>query len=232
MEHVPVPEPGPNDVLIRVKKSAICGNRCPYLELDAWAAKTIPVGMVVGHEFSGEIADIGSAVTRYRVASGFRRRPHRLRQVPQLPRRPRHLCRNTLGRRRQPPRLLRRISLHSEAMSWPFPKDVPTRSPPSSIPSAMPFTPRCPLIWSRGRAGDRAGPIGIMGAMVAKRAGARKVVITDVNPVRLELARKPAIDHVVNAATDNLVDVMRQIGMTEGFDVGLEMSGAPPAFRR
>lgn len=233
MERVPVPEVGPNDVLIRVRKSAICGTDVHIWNWDQWAQKTIPVPMVVGHEFMGEIAETGSAVTRYHVGERVSGEGHIVCGKCRNCRAGRgHLCRNTQGVGVDRAGSFAEFVCIPENNVVPIPDDVPDEIAAifdpfgNAVHTALSFDCVGEDVLVTG-----AGPIGIMGAMVAKRAGARKVVITDINPVRLELARKCGIDHVVDAARENLEDVMRAIGMREGFDVGLEMSGAPPAFR-
>ena len=233
MERVPVPEPGPNDVLIRVKKSAICGTDVHIYNWDKWAEATIPVPMVVGHEFSGEIADIGSAVTKYKVGQRVSGEGHIVCGICRNCRAGRgHLCRNTLGVGVHRPGSFGEYVCIPEDNVVPIPDDISDEIAAifdpfgNAVHTALSFDLVGEDVLVSG-----AGPIGIMGALVAKRSGARKVVITDINPARLALARKLGIDHVVDASTQNLADVMKDIGMTEGFDVGLEMSGAAPAFR-
>ncbi|HWD14100.1 L-threonine 3-dehydrogenase [Pseudochrobactrum sp. sp1633] len=233
MERVPVPEIGPNDVLIKVKKSAICGTDVHIWNWDQWAQNTVPVPMVVGHEFMGEIAEIGSAVTKYKVGERVSGEGHIVCGKCRNCRAGRgHLCRNTLG-----------VGVHRSGSFGEFiclPEynvvAIPEEVPDEIAAIFDPFGNAVHTALSFDLIGEDvlvtgAGPIGIMGAMVAKRAGARKVVITDINPVRLDLAKKVGIDYVVDASRENLDDVMKSIGMTEGFDVGLEMSGAAPAFR-
>ena len=233
MEHVPVPEIGPNDVLIKVKKSAICGTDVHIWNWDQWAQNTVPVPMVVGHEFMGDIAEIGSAVTKYKVGERVSGEGHIVCGKCRNCRAGRgHLCRNTLG-----------VGVHRAGSFGEFiclPEynvvAIPDEVPDEIAAIFDPFGNAVHTALSFDLIGEDvlvtgAGPIGIMGAMVAKRAGARKVVITDINPVRLDLAKKVGIDYVVDASRENLDDVMKSIGMTEGFDVGLEMSGAAPAFR-
>ena len=233
MERVPVPEPGPNDVLIRVKKSAICGTDVHIYNWDKWAQATIPVPMVVGHEFSGEIAEIGSAVTKYKVGQRVSGEGHIVCGICRNCRAGRgHLCRNTLGVGVHRPGSFGEYVCIPEDNVVPIPDDISDEIAAifdpfgNAVHTALSFDLVGEDVLVTG-----AGPIGIMGALVAKRSGARKVVITDINPARLALARKLGIDHVVDASTQNLADVMKDIGMTEGFDVGLEMSGAAPAFR-
>ncbi|UXN67160.1 L-threonine 3-dehydrogenase (plasmid) [Phyllobacterium sp. A18/5-2] len=233
MERVPVPEPGPNDVLIRVKKSAICGTDVHIYNWDQWAKATIPVPMVVGHEFCGEIAEIGSAVAKYKVGQRVSGEGHIVCGTCRNCRAGRgHLCRNTLGVGVHRPGSFGEYVCIPEANVVPIPDDIEDEIAAifdpfgNAVHTALSFDLVGEDVLVTG-----AGPIGIMGALVAKRSGARKVVITDINPARLSLARKLGIDHVVDASSQNLADVMREIGMTEGFDVGLEMSGAAPAFR-
>jgi threonine 3-dehydrogenase len=233
MERVPVPEPGPNDVLIRVKKSAICGTDVHIYNWDKWAQATIPVPMVVGHEFSGEIAEIGSAVTKYKVGQRVSGEGHIVCGICRNCRAGRgHLCRNTLGVGVHRPGSFGEYVCIPEDNVVPIPDDISDEIAAifdpfgNAVHTALSFDLVGEDVLVTG-----AGPIGIMGALVAQRSGARKVVITDINPARLALARKLGIEHVVDASTQNLADVMRDIGMTEGFDVGLEMSGAAPAFR-
>jgi threonine 3-dehydrogenase len=233
MERVPVPEPGPNDVLIRVKKSAICGTDVHIYNWDKWAEATIPVPMVVGHEFSGEIAEIGSAVAKYKVGQRVSGEGHIVCGICRNCRAGRgHLCRNTLGVGVHRPGSFGEYVCIPEDNVVPIPDDISDEIAAifdpfgNAVHTALSFDLVGEDVLVTG-----AGPIGIMGALVAKRSGARKVVITDINPARLALARKLGIDHVVDASKQNLADVMKEIGMTEGFDVGLEMSGAAPAFR-
>ncbi|WP_249406501.1 L-threonine 3-dehydrogenase, partial [Rhizobium sp. CFBP 13726] len=200
---------------------------------DSWAQKTIPVPMVVGHEFCGEIAQVGSAVTKVQVGARVSGEGHIVCGKCRNCRAGRgHLCRNTLGVGVHRPGSFAEFVCIPEDNVVPIPDDVPDEIAAifdpfgNAVHTALSFDLVGEDVLVTG-----AGPIGIMGAMVAKRSGARKVVITDINPVRLALAEKLGIDHVVDASKENLSDVMKRIGMTEGFDVGLEMSGAAPAFR-
>jgi threonine 3-dehydrogenase len=233
MERVPVPEPGPNDVLIKVNKSAICGTDVHIWNWDEWAAATVPVPMVVGHEFCGEIVETGAAVERYSPGMRVSGEGHIVCGICRNCRAGRgHLCRNTQGVG------VNRPGSFGEYVSIPqsnvvlIPDDIPDEIAAifdpfgNAVHTALSFDLVGEDVLVTG-----AGPIGIMGAMVASRCGARKVVITDINPVRLDLARKMGIEYVVNAAEEKLSDVMKNIGMSEGFDVGLEMSGAAIAFR-
>ena len=232
MERVPVPEPGPQDVLIKVRKSAICGTDVHIWKWDEFSAKTVPVPMVVGHEFCGEIVDMGKAATKYRIGQRVSGEGHitcgtcRNCRAGQ-----RHLCRNTLGIG------VNRPGAFAEYVSVPafniyrLPDDVPDELAAifdpfgNAVHTALAFDLVGEDVLITG-----AGPIGIMAAAVARFVGARNVVITDVNDFRLDLARKMGATRAVNVSRDNLRDVMAELKMTEGFDVGLEMSGVPQAF--
>ena len=233
MEHVPVPEPGPSDVLIKVRKSAICGTDVHIWNWDEWSASTVPVGLTTGHEFVGEIADTGAAATKYAKGQRVSGEGHIVCGLCRNCRAGRgHLCRNTLG-----------VGVHrngsfAEYLCLPESNVVPV---PDDIPDEIaaifdPFGNAVHTALSFDLVGEDvlvtgAGPIGIMGALVARRAGARKVVITDLNEGRLTLARSMGLEYTVNPKRTTLDETMKAIGMTEGFDVGLEMSGAAPAFR-
>ena len=233
MEHVPVPEPGVNDVLIRVKKSAICGTDVHIWDWNEWAAATVPVPMVVGHEFCGEIVETGSAVDRYSPGMRVSGEGHIVCGTCRNCRAGRgHLCRNTQGVGVNRPGSFGEYVCIPQSNVVLIPDDIPDEIAAifdpfgNAVHTALSFDLIGEDVLVTG-----AGPIGIMGAMVAQCCGARKVVITDINPYRLQLARKMGIEYVVNAAKEKLSDVMKNIGMTEGFDVGLEMSGAATAFR-
>lgn len=233
MERVPLPEPGPNDVLIRIKKTAICGTDLHIYNWDQWAQATIPIPMVVGHEFFGEIVDTGPAVKKYKAGQRVSGEGHIVCGSCRNCRAGRgHLCRNTVGVG------VNRPGAFGEYLSIPEDNVVPI---PDDIPDEIaaifdPFGNAVHTALSFDLIGEDvlvtgAGPIGIMGALVAHRSGARKVVITDINPARLKLARRMGLEYVIDASSEDLADVMEDIGMKEGFDVGLEMSGAAPAFR-
>lgn len=233
MEEVPVPDIGPNDVLIKIRKTAICGTDVHIYNWDQWAQKTVPVQMVTGHEFVGTIADFGSAVTQYKVGQRVSGEGHIVCGHCRNCRAGRgHLCRNTLGVGVNRPGAFAEYLAIPQENVVPIPDDVPDEIAAifdplgNAVHTALSFDLVGEDVLVTG-----AGPIGIMGALVAQCAGARKVVITDINPVRLELARKMGVRYVVDASREKLKDVMPTIGMTEGFDVGLEMSGAAPAFR-
>ncbi|MGS1096303.1 L-threonine 3-dehydrogenase (plasmid) [Aquamicrobium terrae] len=233
MERVPIPEIGPNDVLIKVGKSAICGTDVHIYNWDEWAQKTVPVPMVIGHEFVGTVAEVGAAVTEYGPGQRVAGEGHIVCGHCRNCRAGRgHLCRNTLGVGVNRPGSFAEYVAIPQHNVVPIPDDVPDEV-------AAIFDPLGNAVHtalSFGLVGEDvlvtgAGPIGIMGALVAQCVGARKVVITDINQMRLDLARKMGVQYTVDASKEKLRDIMDSIGMTEGFDVGLEMSGAALAFR-
>ena len=233
MEEVPVPVPGANDVLIKVLKTAICGTDVHIYNWDDWAAETVPVPMVVGHEFCGEIVAVGEAVTSYSVGQRVAGEGHIVCGHCRNCRAGRgHLCRNTLGVGVHRPGAFAEFMVLPESNVVVIPDDVPTE-----IAAIFdPFGNAVHTALSYDLVGEDvlitgAGPIGIMAGMVAQRSGARKVVITDINPHRLALAEKLGAGLVVDASSEKLADVMTRTGMTEGFDIGLEMSGAANALR-
>jgi threonine 3-dehydrogenase len=233
MGRVPIPEIGPNDVLIKIRKTAICGTDLHIYNWDAWSQRTIAVPMVTGHEFVGVIEEVGSHVSGLtpgdrvsgegHVTCGHCRNCRAGR---------RHLCRNTLGVG------VNRAGCFSEYLSLPasnvfqMPPDIP-----DEIASIFdPFGNATHTALSFDLVGEDvlitgAGPIGIMAAAIARHVGARHVVITDVNAYRLELAKRMNPSRVVDASRESLRDVMTELGMTEGFDVGMEMSGNARAFQ-
>ena len=233
MERVPVPEIGPNDVLIKVKKSAICGTDVHIWNWDEWAQKTVPVPLVTGHEFVGTVAEVGSAVSEYHVGQRVSGEGHIVCGHCRNCRAGRgHLCRNTRGVGVQRPGSFAEYVALPQHNVVPIPDDIPDEVAAifdplgNAVHTALSFDLVGEDVLVTG-----AGPIGIMGALVAQCVGARKVIITDVNPVRLALARKLGIHRAVDASKEKLAGIMREEGMTEGFDVGLEMSGNAGAFR-
>ncbi|MEM9780399.1 MAG: L-threonine 3-dehydrogenase [Pseudomonadota bacterium] len=233
MEHVPTPEPGPGEVLIKVRTSAICGTDVHIWNWDEWSAKTVPVGLVTGHEFVGEVADTGPGAAKYTIGQRVSGEGHIVCGTCRNCRAGRgHLCRNTLGVGVQRAGAFAEYLCLPESNVVPVPDDIPDEIAAifdplgNAVHTALSFDLVGEDVLVTG-----AGPIGIMGALVALRAGARKVVITDLNPGRLALAREMGLKDTVNPAEESLSDVMARLGMAEGFDVGLEMSGAAPAFR-
>ncbi|NKB28014.1 MAG: L-threonine 3-dehydrogenase [Rhodobacteraceae bacterium] len=234
MEHVPVPEPGPDEVLIKVRKSAICGTDVHIWKWDEWSARTVPVPMVVGHEFCGEIVDCGKAAFKFEIGQRVSGEGHVTCGLCRNCRAGRgHLCRDTMGVGVNRPGSFAEYICIPEANVVPIPEDISDEIAAifdplgNAVHTALSFDLVGEDVLVTG-----AGPIGIMGALVAQMVGARKVVITDIAPYRLNLARALGVQHVVDVSQDTLLDVMNDIGMTEGFDVGLEMSGASAAMRQ
>ncbi len=233
LEDVPRPEIGINDVLIRVWRTGICGTDVHIWKWDDWARKTIPVPMVVGHEFVGEVADVGSNVAdfhRGEIVSGEGHVVCGLCRNCLAGRR--HLCKDTRGVGvNRPGAFAEYIALpmtnvwhHDPAID----RDVAAIFDPfgNAVHTALSFPVLGEDILITG-----AGPIGIMAAAVVRHAGARFVVVTDVNPYRLELARKMGATLAVDIRETSIAQAQKKLGMKEGFDVGLEMSGNPSAFR-
>ncbi len=233
LDDVPEPKIGLNDVLIKVDRTGICGTDLHIYKWDAWAQKTIPVPMAVGHEFVGEIVEVGSNVKDFSPGQIVSGEGHvvcgRCRNC--LAGR-RHLCADTQGVGVNRPGAFAEYIALPMSNVWlhqsDIDKDVASIFDPfgNAVHTALSFPILGEDVLVTG-----AGPIGIMGAAVARHAGARYVVITDVNEYRLELARKMGVTLAVNPRERSLKDVQKQLGMTEGFDVGLEMSGNASAFR-
>ena len=234
LQMVPVPEPGPNEVLIKVRKSAICGTDVHIWKWDEWSAKTVPVPMVVGHEFCGQIVDCGPGAQKYKIGTRVSAEGHVVCGVCRNCRAGRgQLCRNTEGIGVNRPGSFAEYVCLPEHNLVPIPDDIPDEIAAlfdplgNAVHTALSFDLVGEDVLVTG-----AGPIGIMGALVAQKVGARKVVITDINPYRLQLAERMGVQYVVDVSKTSLRDVMGDIGMSEGFDVGLEMSGAAPAMRQ
>ncbi|WP_105199555.1 MULTISPECIES: L-threonine 3-dehydrogenase [unclassified Pseudoalteromonas] len=232
MTDAPKPEVGHNDLLIKIRKTAICGTDVHIYNWDEWAQNTIPVPMVVGHEYVGEVVDMGQEVRGFNIGDRVSGEGHitcghcrncRAGRV--------HLCRNTIG-----------VGVNREGSFAEY-LVIPAFNAfkiPDNISDELasifdPFGNAVHTALSFDLVGEDvlitgAGPIGIMAAAVAKHVGARNVVITDINEYRLDLAKKMGATRTVNVSQEKLEDVMKELGMTEGFDVGLEMSGVPVAF--
>ncbi|VAX42752.1 L-threonine 3-dehydrogenase [hydrothermal vent metagenome] len=233
LEDVPEPETGVNDVLIKVDRTGICGTDIHIYKWDDWAQKTIPVPMVVGHEFVGEIVEVGSNVTDFFPGEIVSGEGHvvcgRCRNC--LAGR-RHLCKDTSGVG------VNRSGAFAEYISLPMAnvwnqadeidREIASIFDPfgNAVHTALSFPVLGEDVLITG-----AGPIGLMAAAVVRHAGARHVVISDVNPYRLELAKKMGVSVAVDVTKESIADVQKKLGMAEGFDVGLEMSGNPSGFR-
>src|SRR5260221_2874591 len=233
LEDVPEPEIGINDVLIRVRKTGICGTDLHIYGWDAWAQKTIPVPMVVGHEFVGEVAAVGSNVSDFKTGDLVSGEGHvvcgRCRNC--LAGR-RHLCAHSIGLGVQHPGAFAEyvaLPMTNIWHHWPgIDEDVASIFDPfgNAVHTALSFDVLGEDVLITG-----AGPIGCMAAAVVRHAGARNVVVTDLNPYRLDLARRMGATLAVDPRAVPLPQVQKQLGMREGFDVGLGMSGNPAAFR-
>ncbi len=233
MTDVPVPEVGHNDLLIKIRKTAICGTDVHIYNWDDWSQKTIPVPMVVGHEYVGEVVGIGQEVRGFNIGDRVSGEGHITCGHCRNCRAGRtHLCRNTVGVGVNRPGCFAEYLVLPAFNAFKIPDNI------SDDLAAIfdPFGNAVHTALSFSLVGEDvlvsgAGPIGIMAAAVAKHVGARHVVITDMNEHRLALARDMGVTRAVNVSQQSLTDVMAELGMTEGFDVGLEMSGAPAAFR-
>lgn len=232
MQDVPEPEIGPDDVLIRVRKTGICGTDVHIWNWDEWAQRTVPVPLVTGHEFAGEIVAVGRDVTDFRVGQRCSGEGHLIGTTSRQSRSGRfHLDPETRG-----------IGVNvqgafAQYLRLPAFNVVPL---PDTIPDEIgaildPLGNAVHTALSYDLIGEDvlvtgAGPIGIMAAAVARHVGARHVVITDVNETRLQLATRVADVVPVNVAQEDLKSVIPRLGMNQGFDVGMEMSGNPAAF--
>lgn len=233
LEDVPEPKIGINDVLIRVQRTGICGTDVHIYQWDDWAQATIPVPMVVGHEFVGTVEAVGSNVPDFKPGDLVSGEGHvvcgRCRNCMAGRR---HYCAETTGVG------VNRSGAFAELISLPMTNvwkhdsgvdlDVAAIFDPfgNAVHTALSFNVLGEDVLITG-----AGPIGCMAAAVAKHAGARFVVVTDINPWRLDLAKQMGATHVIDVRSETIADAMKQIGMREGFDIGLEMSGNPAAFK-
>lgn len=233
MTEAPMPEMGPNDVLIKIKKTAICGTDLHIYNWDEWAQAIVPVPLIIGHEFQGEIVDFGKEVSSFKVGDrvsgenhiscGFCRNCRADR---------RHLCRKDISVG------VTRNGCFAEYLVIPGINAYPIPDTISDEIGAIlnPFGNSTHTALSYDLVGEDvlitgAGPVGLMAAAICRHVGARYVVISDVNEYRLDLAKKMGATLAINPTKKSLKDVMNELGMKEGFDVGLEMSGNPRAFQ-
>lgn len=233
LEDVPRPEVGPNDLLIRVRRAAICGTDIHIYNWDEWSRRTIPVPMTIGHEFVGEVAEIGSEVQGFRMGERVSVEGHiTCGHCRNCRAGKRHLCRNTRGVGVNRPGCFAEYVSVPAFNAFPVPDEIPDEIAAFFDPlgnaahTALSFDLVGEDVLITG-----AGPIGVMAVAIARHVGARHVVITDVNDYRLDLARKMGATRAVNVKNHRLQDVMGELGMTEGFDVGMEMSGNAQAMR-
>jgi threonine 3-dehydrogenase len=233
LDDVPTPTLGPNDLLIKIRKTAICGTDIHIHNWDDWARRTVPVPLVIGHEFVGEVAALGTAVTGFTVGERVSGEGHlTCGHCRNCRAGKRHLCHNSVGIGVQRP------GCFAEFLALPAGNafHVPPAIPDDVAAFLDPLGNATHTTLSFDLVGEDvlitgAGPIGIMAAAIARHVGARHIVITDVNDFRLGLARRMGATRAINIRTTSIDAVMKDLGMTEGFDVGLEMSGNPDAFR-
>lgn len=233
LEDTPKPEVGHNDLLIKIRKTAICGTDMHIYNWDEWSQQTIPVPMVVGHEYVGEVVGMGQEVKGFDIGDRVSGEGHiTCGHCRNCRAGRRHLCRNTEGVGVNRPGAFAEFLVIPAFNAFKIPHNISDELASifdpfgNAVHTALSFDLVGEDVLITG-----AGPIGIMAAAVAKHVGARHVVITDINPYRLALAEKMGASRAVDVSKENLQDVMNSLGMTEGFDVGLEMSGVPVALR-
>ncbi|MEO0369085.1 MAG: L-threonine 3-dehydrogenase [Pseudomonadota bacterium] len=228
-----VPEFGPNDLLIRIKKTAICGTDMHIYQWDDWSANTIPIPMIVGHEYVGEVVDMGVEVRGFAVGDRVSGEGHiTCGHCRNCRAGRRHLCRNTVGVGVNRQGAFAEYLVIPAFNAFKIPADISDDLAAifdpfgNAVHTALSFDLTGEDVLITG-----AGPIGIMAVAVAKHVGARHIVITDINEHRLALAKKMGATMAVDVRNTTLQEVMTELGMTEGFDVGLEMSGVESAFQ-
>lgn len=232
MTEVPEPTPGPNDVLIKIKKTAICGTDIHIYNWDEWAKKVVPVPLIIGHEFVGEVVDVGSEVKSFKPGDRVSAEGHMSCEYCRNCRAGRrHLCRNNVSIGYMT------TGCFSEYFTMPAVNVYPIPDAVSDSQAAIldPFGNATHTALAFNVVGEDvlitgAGPVGAMAVAVARHVGARHIVITDVNEYRLDLAKKMGASLALDVRKNTLKEAMNMLGMTEGFDVGLEMSGNPRAF--
>lgn len=232
MTDAEIPVAGPNDLLIKIRKTAICGTDIHIYSWDEWSQNTIPVPMIVGHEYVGEVVGMGAEVRGFELGDRVSGEGHiTCGHCRNCRAGRRHLCRNTVGvgvdRQGAFAEFLAIPAFNAFKIPENISDDLAAIFDPfgNAVHTALSFNLTGEDVLITG-----AGPIGIMAAAVAKHVGARHVVITDVNQYRLELASKMGATRAVNVAHGGIEETMGELGMTEGFDVGMEMSGVPAAF--
>ncbi len=234
MQNVPVPEIGDNDLLIKVKKTAICGTDVHIWKWDQWSQRTITIGQTIGHEFVGEIVDMGRSVSGYKTGERVSAEGHIVCGVCRACRAgKRHLCPNTVGIG------VNRNGCFAEYVAVPASNAWHIHDSVSDEIASIfdPYGNATHTALSFDMIGEDvlitgAGPIGCMAAAIAKHVGARNVVITDTNEWRLDLAMKLGATRAVNIVKESLKEVQKELGMVGGFDIGLEMSGNPKALEQ
>ncbi|NQU58368.1 MAG: L-threonine 3-dehydrogenase [Rhodospirillales bacterium] len=234
MEDAPMPHVGHNDVLIKIGKTAICGTDVHIYNWDAWSQATIPVPMIIGHEFIGEIVEMGVEVQGLKIGQRVSGEGHiTCRHCRNCRAGRRHLCRNTVGVGVNRPGCFAEFLSIPAANAFAMPDDI------SDDMGAIldPFGNATHTALSFDLVGEDvlitgAGPIGIMAVAIARHVGARHIVITDVNDYRLELAAAMGATRTINVSQSDIEQVMKELDMREGFDIGMEMSGTQQAMRQ
>ena len=233
LTELPDPAPGPNEVVVQVSRTGICGTDLHIASWDEWAARTVPTPLVVGHEFAGEVVAVGAAVTQVAVGDFVSGEGHLVcGKCRNCRAGRRHLCAHTKGLGVHHNGAFAEYAVLPEQNVWvhrePVDPDVAAIFDPfgNAVHTALSFPVVGEDVLITG-----AGPIGLMAAAVAKHAGARNVVITDVSEHRLELAHRVGVDLAVNVADTGIADAQGKLGMTEGFDVAMEVSGKPSALQ-
>ena len=232
MEDVPMPTVSTNEVLVKVDKTAICGTDLHIFNWDEWSQRTIHPPLVIGHEFVGEIVELGPGVDNYSVGDRVSAEGHITCGICRNCRAGRrHLCTHTRGIGVNRDGAFAEYITVPASNLWLIPDDIPSEF--AAFFDPLGNATHCALsfdVVGEDVLITGAGPIGIMAAGICRFIGARHVVVTDVNDYRLELARKMGATHLVNVGRENLDDAMRAQNIHEGFDIGLEMSGNPGAF--
>jgi len=231
LEDRPIPKIGPEDVLIRIRKTGICGTDIHIWNWDDWAARTVPLGLITGHEFAGEIVDMGAQVQGLLLGQRVSGEGHLIGKTSRQSRAGKfHLDPGTRGIGVNEPGAFAEYLALPAFNAVPLPDAIDDEIGAildplgNAVHTALSFDLLGEDVLITG-----AGPIGIMAAAVARHAGARHVVITDINPARLDLAGQVADVTPVNVATTELRDVIARLGLKQGFDVGMEMSGSQAA---
>jgi threonine 3-dehydrogenase len=233
MQDVPEPEIGPNDLLIKIAKTAICGTDIHIYKWDEWSRRTIPVPLTIGHEFCGHVLAVGSHVAGFSAGDRVSGEGHlTCGHCRNCRAGRRHLCRNTVGVGVQRPGCFAELLALPAGNAFKLPPQISDEVAAILDPlgnathTALSFDLVGEDVLITG-----AGPIGVMAAAIARHVGARHVVVTDVNDHRLEIALKMGASRAINVQRVTVRDTMQNLGMTEGFDVGLEMSGNGQALR-
>ena len=231
LEEVEIPDPGPDDVQIKVTTTGICGTDLHIHRWDDWARSTVPAPMTIGHEFAGTISQTGNNVSGFEIGDLVSAEGHIVcGGCRNCLAGKRHLCHDTRGIGVNVPGAFAEYLIVPKGNVWRHPPDLDPEIGAlfdpfgNAVHTALKFPVLGEDVLITG-----AGPIGLMAIAVVKQAGARNVVITDVNPYRLEIAKRLGASRAVDIRTQSLAEVQAELGMMEGFDVAMEMSGSPSA---